>query len=50
MEKKETYRTDTTYVEAGETNDYSLFIFPAHQRDRNNNSVKGIMESIKEQT
>lgn len=36
------------YVEAGETKDYSMFIFPAHQRDRNNNNVKGIMESIKE--
>ena len=36
------------YVKTGETKKYSLFISPAHQRDIDNNSIKGIMESLKE--
>ena len=36
------------YVWTGETHKYSMFISPAHQRDINNNSVKSIMESMRE--
>tara|TARA_R100000808_G_C2145217_1_gene153036 strand:- start:1963 stop:2706 length:744 start_codon:yes stop_codon:yes gene_type:complete len=36
------------YVKTGETKKYSMFISPAHQRDINNNSIKSIMESMKE--
>ena len=36
------------YVRTGETYDYDLFVIPAHQRDKNEKNVKGIMESIKE--
>ena len=36
------------YVKTGETKKYSLFISPSHQRDISNNSIKAIMESMKE--
>ena len=36
------------YVKTGETKKYSIFISPAHQRDISNNSIKSIMESMKE--
>ena len=36
------------YVKTGETKKYSMFISPAHQRDISNNSIKSIMESMKE--
>ena len=36
------------YIKTGETKKYSLFISPAHQRDIDNNSIKAIMESMKE--
>ena len=36
------------YVRTGETHKYSMFISPAHQRDINDNSVKSIMESMRE--
>ena len=36
------------YIKTGETKEYSLFISPAHQRDIDNNSIKAIMESMKE--
>ena len=36
------------YVKTGETKRYSLFISPSHQRDISNNSIKAIMESMKE--
>jgi len=36
------------YIKTGETKNYSIFISPSHQRDINNNSVKSIMESMRE--
>lgn len=36
------------YVRTGETKNYKMFISPVHQRDKNNNGVKAIMQSIKE--
>tara|TARA_Y100000593_G_C4265240_1_gene314409 strand:+ start:124 stop:867 length:744 start_codon:yes stop_codon:yes gene_type:complete len=36
------------YIRTGTTKDYSMFISPVHQREKNNNGVKGIMKSIKE--
>ena len=36
------------YVSTGVTTDYSKFVIPAHQRDRDDNSVKNVMSSIKE--
>ena len=36
------------YVKTGETKKYSIFISPSHQRDISNNSIKAIMESMKE--
>ena len=36
------------YVKTGETKKYSMFISPAHQRDISNNSIKSIMESMKD--
>ena len=39
---------NSKYVKTGETKNYSIFMSPAHQRDINNNSVKSIMESMRE--
>ena len=36
------------YIETGETTNYSIFVSPKHQRVKNNNNIKAIMESIKE--
>ena len=36
------------YVRTGETYNYDLFVIPAHQREENENNVRGIMESLRE--
>ena len=36
------------YIDTGETTDYAVFISPAHQREKNDSNVRGIMQSIRE--
>jgi len=36
------------YIRTGETKNYKMFISPVHQRDKDNNGVKAIVQSIKE--
>ena len=45
---KEKMMNPSKYVKTGETKNYSMFISPVHQRDKDDNGVKAIMQSIKE--